>query len=184
MPSGQQPGHLEGKAGKLLHEGIAVYAYPRRRAVVHECPQHLHSAFLRRPRQMHQALHVETSRAWLADAPADALADRTQPQRRSGPIVLLRPLQVAVGRGHVERLPSSVDVVGALEAAHPERAQRVAGAAAIPTHLRSHRGAPAGSPALRVHGQCWAGHVVKTRPPMPAGLPAASALAGRSRTSP
>ncbi len=46
-----------------------------------------------------------------------------QAEPRGGRVVLLDVVGVAVAQHHVERLRVQVDVVGALEAAHPERAE-------------------------------------------------------------
>ena len=112
-----------GVAREARHHRVVEQAHVGRRAVVHQRPLDLQAAALGGARAAQRAREVVAPRRRLGEPPADALAHRAQAEPRGGLVVLLDVVGVAVGPHHVERLRVQVDVVGALEAAHPERAE-------------------------------------------------------------
>ena len=120
-----------GRAGVVVHQ-----AHIGRRAVVHQRPDHLQAVVLRAARDAHGAAQVIATRRRLGKSPADAFTHRANAERGSALVVGFERIDVAAQRRHVERTARTVDVVGTLVAAHPERRVRRARDAACGTLYR------------------------------------------------
>ena len=116
---------------EALREIVGEDIDASREAVVHQRPQHLQAMAVggvgatQCPAEVEATARCGGGAGRLRQAPADALADRPQAERGHPAVVVVEMREVAGHAHQVLRLGTGVDVVGALEAGHPERCVRI-----------------------------------------------------------
>ena len=124
--------------GKALAEGIVEQGDHVGRAVVHQRPHHLQAVARGGVGKSHHAAEVEAivarqtkppGQARLGQPPSNTFADRADAERGEAGVVGVEVAVVAAESDHVEPLAAAVDVIGAFEPRHPERAVGRAGGA-------------------------------------------------------